>query len=218
MDEWMFVGEYVQDWDGTKAIKRAGYVGKYATQTAYETLKRPHVRAEVEKVRAAVKSKVMLDIQSVVDDIERTLKADPRELVTVSVGSCRYCHGYNHLYMYTPAEWSAAAAKGVTDMAGGIGYRKTSDPHPDCPECDGQGVEYVALADLRNMSAEAATLYAGAKQGKHGIEIMMRSKDAAREAAARFLGMNKQTIDLMVGKKAKDLGDDDLATIAAGGG
>ena len=217
MDEWMFIGEYVIDWDGAKALRRTGYVGKYACQTAYDILRRPCVKAEVEKVRDSIKEKVGLTIEMVVEDIKKSLMADPRDLVAISVGACRYCHGLDHLYQYTPAEWATAAAKGVTDTAGGVGYRKTASPHPECPECDGEGLEYVKIADLRNMSPEAAALYMGAKQGKHGIEIQMRSKDAAREAAARFLGMNKQTIDVMMGKKAKDLGDDDLAAIAAGG-
>ena len=55
----------------------------------------------------------------------------------------------------------------------------------------------------------------GAKRGKHGIEVGMRSKDAARKDAALILGMNKETIKLH-NVKASEMSDDDLAAIAKG--
>jgi hypothetical protein len=47
----------------------------------------------------------------------------------------------------------------------------------------------VVLADTDKLSPEAAILYAGAKQGKYGIEIMLHDKGAALEKVFKHLGL-----------------------------
>src|SRR5690606_7413669 len=38
-------------------------------------------------------------------------RADPNELIGLRVGCCRYCHGPDHQYQWTPAEFMAATTK-----------------------------------------------------------------------------------------------------------
>ncbi|MGZ3687329.1 MAG: terminase small subunit, partial [Bdellovibrionota bacterium] len=45
--ESQFIQEYLIDLNGSAAIKRAGYKGKYAAQAAFELLRKPYVIAEI---------------------------------------------------------------------------------------------------------------------------------------------------------------------------
>jgi hypothetical protein len=56
----------------------------------------------------------------------------------------------------------------------------------------------------------------GAERTKNGLKVNMRSKDAAREAAAKFLGMNKETLRVLDGKDVKDMSDEELLKLAQG--
>jgi phage terminase small subunit len=53
---------------------------------------------------------------------------------------------------------------------------------------DGKSVRTV-LRDTRYLSPQAAALYAGAKQGKYGVEIQMHSKLGALEMVFKHLGL-----------------------------
>ncbi len=72
-------------------------------------------------------------------------------------------------------------------------------PKDDCPICGGDGQARTVLKDTRHLSANAAALYAGAKQTKDGIEIKMHSKLDAIEKLAKHLGVyekdNQQKAD-----------------------
>ena len=50
------------------------------------------------------------------------------------------------------------------DEASGIGYDPRCDPHPDCPECFGEGVVKVFVKDTRDLSPMAERLYAGVEE------------------------------------------------------
>lgn len=211
MFEWLFVGEYLKDFNATQAMIRAGYAGEYAGQDGYRMLKKPKIRDEVEAARKQIIGKVQLQVQDIVQDIKDVLTGDARDLIEQRVGSCRHCWGDDHRYQFKSEEWRKALRDDPeADPCGGVGYMRKREPHPDCPECEGDGESYTVVHDTRSLSPAAAALYEGLKPTSNGIEIKMRSKDAAREAAARYLGMNKHTIDVNVAKKAKDMTDDEL--------
>lgn len=222
MNDWLFIGEYVKDWNATAAVKRAGYVGDFASSEASRRMRRPCVRREVEKVRAATIEKVQLSTVQVIEDIANVLNADPRELIETRVESCRFCHGEGHRYQYTLNEWRNAEFKADAtgkraNPQGGIGFNPHRDPHPDCPECFGKGNVIEDLKDTRFLSPAAQALYIGVERTKSGLKINMRSKDAAREAAAKWLGMNKETHILKDGgKNLADMSDAELEQLARG--
>ena len=154
--------------------------------------------------------------------------ADPNDIVQIRRTCCRHCHGFGHQYQWTEAEYSAAVDRAVDsgkpapDGMGGFGFDPNAEPHPECPECGGLGIEDVHVADTRKLRGPAKVLYAGAERTRNGIKINMRDKDAAVANLARYLGM-------MVDKKefsgpgggpiplanltAEDLTDDQLAAI-----
>jgi phage terminase small subunit len=225
LNDWLFIGEYVKDWRPGDAMRRAGYVGDFASQEAYRRLKKPPVKREIENIRASMKNKVQLNTNIIVDDILNVITADPRDLVEIVTESCRYCHGEGHLYQFTQNEywrkkWDAELKnEPPPHPMGGTGFNPHRDPHPDCPECFGKGIVIERLKDVRDLSPAAAALYMGVERTKSGLKINMRNKDAAREAAARFLGMNKETHILKDGGKAlTDMSDEELEALARGEG
>lgn len=221
IEEWIFIGEYLQDGNASRSVRVSGYVGDFAGEAGYAMLKRPHVERELIAANDRLRERAGLDQTDVVQDIVNVLKADPRDLVQLLTGSCRHCHGFNHDYQRTAGEMKRdyrnwcndedAQKRGVPfDVKGGEGFNAYRDPHVACPECYGKGVQIPRLKDTRTLSPETASLFAGIKQTKYGLELVLRSKDAAREAAAKYLGMNKETLDLTVTRKLESYTDAEL--------
>lgn len=122
--------------------------------------------------------------------------ADPTQVVTVRRVNCRYCNGVNHEYQFTDAEYAKETADELGEdepnldrFIGGGGFHLLTDPHPDCPECAGEGVEDMHVADFRKLKGAAKRLIAGVKMGKHGIEVQFRDQDAALRNLAQYLGL-----------------------------
>lgn len=221
VQEWLFVGSYLRDGNAAKAFRYAcpEYTGNHVYSLAWDWVRKPHIKAEIEKTRAAVASGEMgITKEMVRQDIVSVLRADPREFVNVQTGACRHCHGIDHLFQRTRGEmerdrFAAEMDSKPFDPMGGIGFDAYADPHPDCPECNGKGVDRVRLTDTRTLSADAACLLQSIEQTKHGVKITTRSKDVAREAAARLLGMNKDTLEVTGSLKIEDMTDEQLAAL-----
>lgn len=144
---------------------------------------------------------IAMSREKVLREIELMAQADPNELVEVRTVCCRYCWGGPEFkYMETPSELrdrtrehdakcerAEALEKEppVWDDSRVLGFRGTREPNPDCPECWGEGTEYVKLKDSRLLSPAARAIYAGAKHGKYGIEVKMHSKEKAAEMLAK---------------------------------
>lgn len=122
--------------------------------------------------------------------------ADARGLVEVKTGCCRCCYGEGHKYQRTLGEYNhdrdqwLAKGKELAEFEdqGGIGFNPQL-PHPECPNCGGDGDARVVLKDTRTLSPQALALYAGAKTGKYGIEVQMHSKMDALEKLAKHVGL-----------------------------
>lgn len=220
MDEWLFIAEYMKDGKPQDAIVRAGYSGKFAREEGYRVLRRARVQREIKKLQESIREKLQSNTNAVISDIMAVLAADPRDLYEIRQASCRHCHGEEHRYQRTLNEYRSDEFKcdvqgKYFDPMGGIGYNPNQDPHPDCPECFGKGIMVEEIKDVRTLTAEQAVLYMGGERTKYGLKIQMRSKDAAREAAARYLGMNKETINHNI-KKETEMTDAELEAIVRG--
>lgn len=230
--QWLFIGEYLVDFNATKAIIRAGYVGKHAGVAGYAMLKNTQVAAEIESSINKIKQSQKVSVEMVINDALAVLNADPRDLVTLRQGACRYCHGRDHLCQYTDGEQNRRrkqyqatedwTIQGLPfDNEGGVGYDATAEPHPDCPECAGVGIERITMKDAMQLSPDAVKLLAGWKQTKNGLEVIMRSKDAARDTLAKYQGMYKEpgsavNVNVTVNGALANMTDEDLEKIARG--
>lgn len=203
-----FIDEYLVDLNATQAAIRAGYSAKTARQAGAENLSKPAIQAAIAEARERQQERTGITADRVVKEAWNLVTADARELTQLHIGCCRFCHGVEHRYQRTSrvyeadyGEWLSSndPDKGEFDVAGGPDYHPNTDPHPDCPECGGHGVPRTILMDTRNLSGKAASLFAGVKEGKFGIEIQMHDKAAAMEKLFRHLGLyekdNAQKVD-----------------------
>lgn len=143
--------------------------------------------------------------------------ADVNELVESRRICCRHCYGIDHKYQWADVEeWALEFARimevnerreksRATDKpapeplpsdAGGFGFWATLEPVGDCPKCFGIGTQTVHIHDTRKLKGAAKLLYAGIKQTSNGFEIKLRDQDGALEYLAKYLGIDKKTLEM----------------------
>lgn len=195
-----FVAEYVIDLNATQAAIRAGYSARTAEQQGSRLLRNAKVAASVSAALEQRQKRTEVTADRVLTEAWALLTADPRELVELHVDSCRHCYGTGHRYQRTAAELERDRAAhalaqpgrgkpGKFDAQGGTGFDPRKPPVAACPECFGRGVPRVQLNDTRRLSPAAASLYAGVKQTRDGVEVKLHSKVEAIEKLARHLGL-----------------------------
>lgn len=225
-----FVNEYCVDENATQAAIRAGYAKSCAGVQGHDNLKLPKIAAAIAERMKDVAIAASVTPEMVVAEWAKIAFATANTLVQVRRVCCRHCHGFGHQYQWTEAEYAAAvnraidSGKPAPDGMGGFGYSPNAEPAADCPECGGQGIEYVHVADTRKAKSP---LYAGAERTRHGVKINLRDKDAALNNLARYLGMMVDKKEIsgpgggplgVVGLTADDLTDDQLAALIAAEG
>lgn len=205
ISEIAFVEAYLECFNGTRAWMQVHGTTKEntAAKAASDKLKVPKIRAYLARRMSAAFADSQGAKERLINVLQAAAYGDSNELVEYRREACRFCHGENHEYHYTPAEMKKAQAEATEeepfDPAGGVGYDPRKEPHPDCPECHGAGRGRVMFNDSRNLSPAGLALYAGTKVGKDGIEIKMNSQERAREMLARTLKLyddDKTTITI----------------------
>ena len=173
----------------------------------YENLTKPQIAAAIAEARARQQERTQITADKVLREAWHTAIADRRELVQVKVGCCRHCHGEGFRRQRTLAEYNrdredfAKKGREVSEFGelDGIGFNLLRHQNPECPKCGGNGQARVVVMDTCDVSEQALANYAGAKQGKYGIEVMLHSKDAALEKLFKHLGLyekdNNQRVD-----------------------
>jgi phage terminase small subunit len=194
-----FAEEYLADLNATKTAIRAGYSAKTAASQGERLLRNVEVQRRIAELQEARSKRTEITVDAVLQRLWAVATADARELIEYRRTCCRYCHGASFDYQRTRAElarertaWEAAQKKNSKEEfgeQGGGGYNATRAPHPDCPECFGQGVERAFVHDTRTLSSSAAMLYAGVKQTKDGIEIKMHDAMPALVNVGKHIGM-----------------------------
>lgn len=198
-----FVEEYLADPNATQAAIRAGYSAKRADAIGHENLRKPEIAAAIQQAQRERSERTAITADRVLAEAWALLTADPRELVELHADSCRHCYGAGHRYQRTSGELErdrlahearrGQAAKGAKpapfDEQGGAGFDPRRPPVASCPECHGRGVPRVQLNDTRRLSPAAASLYAGVKQTRDGVEVKLHPKTDAIEKLFRHLGL-----------------------------
>jgi len=170
---------------------------------AHENLRKPHiVRVIADRLRAAAIA-AGVTAAAVVAELYDIATADPTEHCRTVVDCCRYCHGIEHRYQYTPGEYRRALdkalseGKGAPDMEGGLSFDPRKEPHPDCPECAGRGTVMVIHTPSRKVSPAARRLLASVKQNKDGsVELKLHDQLKALELLGRYAGAFKDIREL----------------------
>lgn len=183
-------------------VRVFGVKRETARTSSKRCLDYPAVAAECARRDKEIAERAGLAAGDVLQLLVQVATADARDLIEYWRGPCRYCHGDGHLYQRTPREYREAwdayqrTEKGRQDVvgmhfdhAGGLGFNRRVAPHPECPECNGDGEGYEIVRDTRNLSAQAARLYGGVKRTKDGISVITRGQDKALELLAKVHGL-----------------------------
>lgn len=201
----LFIAEYLKCLNATEAARKAGYSAKTAMWQGPQLLQKPHVAAAIEEQQRARLERLELDADGLTRLWSTVATADAREIVQHRRDACRYCWGEGFSYQFTPAEYQKARiayeerradilGKGGADIGEfpsqeSDWYDARKRPNPDCPECFGNGIPCVFIADTRDLSEAAKALYAGIKEGRDGVEVKLHDQQAATEKLGRALGV-----------------------------
>jgi phage terminase small subunit len=178
--------------------------GSYETRAkeGQQLLRRPEIQEAI-KVRQQLAAQATgVDVGWLLQRFLDIATADPRELIGLKVGACRYCYGDGHGYQWREREYLEELDKAehqarldphnphlrLPDIGGGFGFNATHPPHPSCPQCHGEGVERFVARDTDKLSDQALLLYGGVKVKKDGYEIIIADREKALELAGRILG------------------------------
>ncbi|CAD6037017.1 terminase small subunit [Escherichia coli] len=183
----------------TEAYRLAGYEGQGATanSNASRMLRNARVFRAISYFRNQYQKRYTADLDLLVSQLMAIVQADPNQLAQFRRVNCRYCWGENHLYQWRDiAEFDKAAAQASRDGKpepeyGGLGFVDNAIPNPDCPKCCGEGTGQLYMADTTLLEGDARQLYAGAKLGKFGVEILLEDKSAARRELIKLIMATK---------------------------
>ncbi|WP_097504615.1 terminase small subunit [Escherichia coli] len=182
-----------------EAYRLAGYEseGNAAYVTASQLLRNPKVYRAISYFRNQYQKRYTADLDLLVSQLMAIVQADPNQLAQFRRVNCRYCWGENHLYQWRDiAEFDKAAAQASRDGKpepeyGGLGFVDNAIPNPDCPKCCGEGTGQLYMADTTLLDGDARQLYAGAKLGKFGVEILLEDKAVARRELIKLIMATK---------------------------
>lgn len=196
-DERKFLQEYIADLDVYAAVQRAGiYKGRSPNANTFtalgnKILERHHVRVALHWLQSYRARHSEVNAEKVLMRLWSIATADASELTAVRVFSCRNCHGDDFQYQWINEfeyNFTKKANEFVNDE-GGYGYDPETRPHKGCPYCKGLGERFVYVTDTRDYSPDARLLYRGAKQTRHGIEILTHDAMKAMDMVAKILGL-----------------------------
>lgn len=204
-----FAQHYIDTGNATQAYLRTYPAASYATagSNGHRLLQKAEIQALIAEEREKIAERARISQADVLKRLIEIATADANELIEYRRTCCRYCHGIDHQYQWRDeAEYKRAVQQAelaalhesqhgkpikidVPGTEGGFGYDPQAEPHPDCPECHGEGHGRAHIHDTRKLSPQARKLYRGVKITKLGIEVLMADQDAALRTIAHHLGM-----------------------------
>lgn len=216
-----FARHYFEHGNGVDAY-RASYDAENMQKSSInaavtELLTNPSVASYIEQMKTDAEFVAELSVAWVLKQYMQIATADVNELIESRRVCCRYCHGVDFKYQWVSAdEWAEELAHVMDSNArleksraqdkpsprvlpsfdGGDGFHANREPHEGCPHCFGNGSQYTFVHDTRKLKGSAKLLYAGIKQTKDGVQVLMRNQDAALDYLAKYLGIDKKSIEL----------------------
>lgn len=208
-----FVEEYLVDLNAAQAAIRAGYSARSARQVGHDLLKRDDVAEAIAEAKKKRSERVEVDQDAILRTVLAAIHTDRNGLTQYRRVCCRYCFGEGHRYQRTAGEmerdreaWAEKVAAhkadpkrrpnpGRFDKQGGTGYHKLRDPHPECPECFGEGIGEAFVNDTRHLTPEQRAIFEGVEQTRDGLRIKTFDLGRATELAMRHAGMLQDRVD-----------------------
>lgn len=170
-----------------------------ARVAAYRLLKNPKVAARVRELQDAAADRSGRSAAALIRELEEMVSADLNELMQLVVGSCRHCHGQHGAYQFRDEmeyarafDDAATTGKPLPDMSGGLGYVFEREPNPECPECEGAGIQRVRFANTADLSPGVRRLFRGIELFPDGSvkRVLLHDQMAARVELHRLRGLH----------------------------
>lgn len=222
-----FVAEMLACGNASEAYRRAYDTAKMkpdsVTRKAHDLIKDVRIAAMLSASKQEAVKESVFGIAEVMREWFDIGTADPNELMRLRRICCRHCHGVKFARQWkNPDEFGMALAEAMDTNAarsrmkpkkgplplptdeGGYGFRFNLPPHPECPECHGEGKLDTFISDTDKLTGKARKLYGGFKQTKDGLTIVMRDQDGAIANIAKALGMMVEKVK-PVDPDAKDV-------------
>lgn len=205
MQQKKLVEVFLETGDETEAKKASGLT--YSGKNPFRAV---NVRRAINHAMRPKFDKAGISFENHLEYVAAIAYGDPSELSEVIDVNCRYCNGIDFKYQWTNAEYVEAieetmqkykSRNGIVGQIsqqeledhgykppsceGGFNFDKYADPHPNCPECAGHGVQSVRV----HPSAVSHPLFAGVVVNKNGdIEVKLRNQDAAMQHVSKLQG------------------------------
>lgn len=183
---------------------RDSFIAKSAKSDASAFLRSVDVRNTLAlKTRAALRP-YRLEGKAVLDRLAQIAFANITEVVKVRRVNCRHCWGKKFKYQYTPGEYDQMCVDSFIDAQnkkteaawtkppvpeGGLKFDATRKPHPDCPECRGEGYAETFIEDFDKISDDVKPLIASVENTKYGLKVTFHSQTQALETLAKCFGL-----------------------------
>lgn len=182
-----FIEEYLVDLNATQAAIRAGYSGRSAEVEGHRLLRNAKVLGAILQAQSARSERTQVTQDQVLADLAAIAFADPNELIQWRRGACPSCRGAEEQTEEHEGQPHGGSLKRIRKAA-----PRVDEIDPNCEVCGGEGAGRVYIPDTRHLTGAARRLYAGVKQTKDGLQVMMRSQDRALELLGDHLGLFKK--------------------------
>lgn len=197
-----FVRHFLVHQNASRAYREAGYQdGPGTRQSAHRLLTSAYIQARLQEERQRLLEALDVRVNDVVRRFRDIAFADISNIVGLHIGACRFCYGTGHAYQWrTVSEYHSSLAETQSDFAsgnskaacvqpeGGYGYDANLQPHPDCPECDGEGVPRIVFKDTRLFMDSERAVFAGAVETRHGVNYRFHNQLKALQELAKRVG------------------------------
>lgn len=177
-------------------------------QAAWRLAGAPRIVNAVRALNSEAARAVGVDVSSLLASDRELVEAFDKyahELMQHVIECCRYCNGIGHAWQWIDLDEFLAALdqaeadnderrkkqqriKPLPDDRGGYGYKRSNDPSPACPKCEGRGHAATYFADTTKLSGPAARLFKGIKHTANGFEMLLHDVDKARDRLMRAAG------------------------------
>lgn len=206
----LFIRQYLIHKNASRAYLEAGFEGGiYTRQNAHRLLTSDYVQGRLAEEQARALDELDVKVDQVFTRLKHIAFGDIAQITQYKVGACRYCHGVGHAYQWRDiAEYQAELELAIAEsdrsgkpvkyphsQDGGFGYSRNLPPHPECPQCDGDGIPRIVFKDTRLMTEAERALFAGVEQTQHGIKYRFEDRMAAIERLAEHLQFYKKRDD-----------------------
>jgi len=211
----LFCREFVKDFVGAKAARRAGVPIASSRSWSCRALAEPEVVARIAALRAELFQRIEVETDDLLRPLVNIARTNINDLVEFRRTCCRHCWGKDHGYQRTASEMRMARARHAKDLKkaqaegrdltedidpvfdeqGGEGYDATVDPNPECPECHGEGVGNAFIKDTRDLGV-SSDAYAGVKVTKDGIEVKLHDRIEAIKLLGDHKGVFAKNVNL----------------------